>query len=97
MYYPRIPQYNVCNRQYDWNSIFRSIAFREPKIDYDILISASNENRFNFILEESNAILGRVNESLQSIDRMRRRFDEAVANLGELELLLIIFKIAEKN
>ena len=37
-------------------------------------------------LEESNAILGRVNESLQSIDRMRRRFDEAVANLGELEL-----------
>ena len=37
-------------------------------------------------LEESSAILGRVNESLQSIDRMRRRFDEAVANLGELEL-----------
>jgi diadenylate cyclase len=37
-------------------------------------------------LEESNAILGRVNESLQSIDRMRRRFDEAVTNLGELEL-----------
>jgi diadenylate cyclase len=37
-------------------------------------------------LEESNLILGRVNESLQSIDRMRRRFDEAVTNLGELEL-----------
>lgn len=37
-------------------------------------------------LEESSAILGRVNESLQSIDRMRRRFDEAVTNLGELEL-----------
>ena len=37
-------------------------------------------------LEESSTILGRVNESLQSIDRMRRRFDEAVTNLGELEL-----------
>ena len=37
-------------------------------------------------LQESSAILGRVNESLQSIDRMRRRFDEAVTNLGELEL-----------
>ena len=37
-------------------------------------------------LEESRGILGRVNESLQSIDRMRRRFDEAVTNLGELEL-----------
>jgi len=37
-------------------------------------------------IEESSAILGRVNESLQSIDRMRRRFDEAVTNLGELEL-----------
>ena len=37
-------------------------------------------------LEESNIILGRVNESLQSIDRMRRRFDEAVATLGELEI-----------
>jgi len=37
-------------------------------------------------LEESSAILARVNESLQSIDRMRRRFDEAVTNLGELEL-----------
>ena len=34
-------------------------------------------------LEESSAILGRVNESLQSIDRMRRRFDEAVTN-GEI-------------
>ena len=37
-------------------------------------------------LEESSAILGKVNESLQSIDRMRRRFDEAVTNVGELEL-----------
>ena len=26
------------------------------------------------------------NESLQSVDRMRRRFDDAVAELGELEI-----------
>jgi diadenylate cyclase len=37
-------------------------------------------------LEESSAILGRVNESLQSVDRMRRRFDDAVTTLGELEI-----------
>ena len=37
-------------------------------------------------LEESSIILGRVNESLQSIDRTRRRFDDAVLELGELEV-----------
>ncbi len=37
-------------------------------------------------LEEPSVILGRVNESLQSVDRMRRRFDDAVAELGDLEI-----------
>ena len=37
-------------------------------------------------LEESSIIFGRVNESLQSIDRTRRRFDDAVLELGELEI-----------
>jgi len=37
-------------------------------------------------LEGPSVILGRVNESLQSVDRMRRRFDDAVAELGELEI-----------
>jgi len=37
-------------------------------------------------LEEPSVTLGRVNESLQSVDRMRRRFDDAVAELGELEI-----------
>jgi len=37
-------------------------------------------------LEEPSVILGRVNESLQSVDRTRRRFDDAVAELGELEI-----------
>ena len=37
-------------------------------------------------LEEPSEILGRVNESLQSVDRMRRRFDDAVTTLGELEI-----------
>ena len=37
-------------------------------------------------LEESSAILAKVNESLQSVDRMRRRFDDAVTTLGELEI-----------
>ena len=37
-------------------------------------------------LEEPAMILGRVNESLQSVDRMRRRFDEVLLELGELEI-----------
>ncbi len=37
-------------------------------------------------LEDSSIIFGRVNESLQSIDRTRRRFDDAVLELGELEI-----------
>ena len=37
-------------------------------------------------LEEPSMILGRVNESLQSVDRMRRRFDEVLLQLGELEM-----------
>tara|TARA_Y100001970_G_scaffold231781_1_gene288235 strand:- start:19175 stop:20233 length:1059 start_codon:yes stop_codon:yes gene_type:complete len=44
------------------------------------------ENLETIELEESSAILGRVNESLQSVDRMRRRFDDAVTNLGDLEI-----------
>ena len=35
-------------------------------------------------LEEPSVTLGRVNESLQSVDRMRRRFDDAVAELLSL-------------
>ncbi len=37
-------------------------------------------------LEESSIIFGRVTESLQSVDRTRRRFDDAVLELGELEI-----------
>ena len=37
-------------------------------------------------LEEPAMILARVNESLQSVDLMRRRFDEALLQLGELEI-----------
>ena len=37
-------------------------------------------------LEEPAMILARVNESLQSVDRMRRRFDEVLLQLGELEI-----------
>ena len=44
------------------------------------------ENFKTIELEESAAILANVNESLPSVDRMRRRFDDAVTTLGELEI-----------
>jgi diadenylate cyclase len=46
------------------------------------VFSGNNVNE----LEESSIIFGRVNESLQSVDRTRRRFDDAVLELGELEI-----------
>tara|TARA_B100000674_G_scaffold406312_1_gene353279 strand:- start:585 stop:1625 length:1041 start_codon:yes stop_codon:yes gene_type:complete len=49
------------------------------------IIKVFSNNEVNE-LEESSMILGRVNESLQSIDRTRRRFDDAVFELGELEI-----------
>jgi len=48
-------------------------------------IKVFNGNEVNE-LEESSIIFGRVNESLQSVDRTRRRFDDAVLELGELEI-----------
>jgi len=48
-------------------------------------IKVFNGNNVNE-LEKSSIILGRVNESLQSVDRTRRRFDDAVLELGELEI-----------
>jgi len=49
------------------------------------IIKVFNGNNVNE-LEESSIIFGRVNESLQSVDRTRRRFDDAVLELGELEI-----------
>ncbi|TYZ62262.1 hypothetical protein PybrP1_000866 [[Pythium] brassicae (nom. inval.)] len=55
MFYPRVPDYNVCNREFDWESILQSLRSFHPKIEYQVLISAINENRFGFLLEEGKA------------------------------------------
>ncbi|OQR84574.1 hypothetical protein ACHHYP_13234 [Achlya hypogyna] len=55
MYYPRIPEYQICNQQFDWASIFSSLKSIHPKIDYQILTSVSNENRFGFFLKAGDA------------------------------------------
>lgn len=55
MYYPRIPDYNVCNREFEWESILQSLRHLQPKIDYQVLISVINENRFGFVLESGRA------------------------------------------
>ncbi|GLD94106.1 hypothetical protein PINS_up002717 [Pythium insidiosum] len=55
MFYPRMPDYNVCNRQFEWESIFQSIRHLSPKIEYNVLISVINENRFGFVVESGHA------------------------------------------
>ncbi|KAL4155218.1 hypothetical protein PRNP1_007331 [Phytophthora ramorum] len=55
MFYPRMPDYNVCNRQFEWESILHSLMGLEPKVEYQILVSVINENRFGFVLESGSA------------------------------------------
>ncbi|RLN75770.1 hypothetical protein BBJ28_00010207 [Nothophytophthora sp. Chile5] len=55
MFYPRIPDYNVCNREFEWESILHSLMSLEPKIEYQVLVSVINENRFGFVLESGRA------------------------------------------
>lgn len=55
MFYPRIPDYNVCNREFEWESIMQSIRHLQPHIEYQVLISVINENRFGFVLESGRA------------------------------------------
>jgi hypothetical protein len=56
MFYPRMPDYNVCNREFDWESILHSFERFSPKIEYNVLISVINENRFGFALEQGRQI-----------------------------------------
>lgn len=55
MFYPRMPDYNVCNREFEWESILHSIMGLEPKVEYQVLVSVINENRFGFALESGRA------------------------------------------
>nr|CCA21134.1 conserved hypothetical protein [Albugo laibachii Nc14] len=52
MFYPRIPDYNVCNREFQWESVLHSIVNLQPVVEYQVLLSVINENRFGFLLEE---------------------------------------------
>ncbi|CEG35633.1 uncharacterized protein PHALS_11504 [Plasmopara halstedii] len=55
MFFPRMPDYNVCNREFEWESILHSIMGLEPKVEYQVLVSVINENRFGFVLESGRA------------------------------------------
>lgn len=55
LYFPRTPDYNICNRNFDWKSIFDSLKSITPKVNYDVLLSISNQNRFGFTLVEAEA------------------------------------------
>ncbi|CCI45347.1 unnamed protein product [Albugo candida] len=52
MFYPRFPDYNVCNREFQWESVLHSILNLQPVVEYQVLLSVINENRFGFLLEE---------------------------------------------
>ena len=65
-----------------------TIKVTNPNTKVEIMKAMFPQHSDNIVneLEESSIIFGKVNESLQSIDRTRRRFDDAVLELGELEV-----------
>lgn len=83
MYYPRVPDYNICNREFDWASILHSVDSLHPKIEYNLLISVSNENRFGFLLTEGEATIHHNGTAVGSW-RLEKSFTVAPGSISDI-------------
>lgn len=50
-YYPKIPEYNICNDRVAWSSLMESLTSLKATADFEILASVSNLNHFDILLE----------------------------------------------
>jgi len=50
-YYPKIPQYNVCNDSVAWKSLIDSLTNMKVTADFEILASVSNPNHLDAALD----------------------------------------------
>jgi hypothetical protein len=50
-YYPKIPEYNICNDSVAWSSLMQSLSSLKATADFEILASVSNMNHFDVVLE----------------------------------------------
>lgn len=53
--YPHSPNYNVCNSELDWNSLFSSLEHFSLGADYHVAVSVDNSNRFGIELSSLEA------------------------------------------
>jgi hypothetical protein len=50
-YYPKIPEYNICNDSVAWSSLIQSLTSLQATADFEILASVSNLNHFDIYLD----------------------------------------------
>jgi len=50
-YYPKIPEYNICNDSMAWKSLIDSLTRMSVTADFEILASISNPNHFDVALD----------------------------------------------
>ena len=45
-FYPAVPSYSVCTTTFDWGALLRGMEVVQARLEYDVLISVENTNRF---------------------------------------------------
>jgi hypothetical protein len=51
VYYPKIPEYNICNDSVAWSSLIQSLTSLQATADFEILASVSNLNHYDILLD----------------------------------------------
>jgi hypothetical protein len=55
-YFPKIPDYSVCNDSVEWTRLIKSMATLNAEVDFEILMSIENENHLTVALDMGRGI-----------------------------------------
>jgi hypothetical protein len=55
-FYPKIPEYSVCNDSVAWTRLFESLATLKTEVDFEILMSFENANHLGVSLDQGHGI-----------------------------------------
>ena len=55
-FFPKIPDYSVCNDDVAWRKLFESMARFKTEIDFEILLSIENANHVDVALDECHGV-----------------------------------------
>jgi hypothetical protein len=56
-FFPKIPDYSVCNDSVEWTNLIRSMATLNVEVDFEILMSIENANHLSVALDMGRGIL----------------------------------------